>query len=287
MLIDDDLDGDGRALDLLYRRGGPQGLFRAKIAYVFRQPTVGPANDTGLTAAGAQASRYSKRYRLALVTNARDFVLVDENPDGKPATLRTLSLARGEDELLRRVGKPPAFLRGAGGSLADYLARALSHRMALAEPKDLACLRASYARHRFPPTAAAGSAQQPTSVGLGLEEALGNRLEAKRGRRFCRSTLVQTLFYRHSRTKPTCGDWPCRGDRPTRSSLISETLEVSTQPGPVAIRGRSSRTLRPDRKFPSVRMSAGPHAGPFPQPRIHRCPVCGSQPHHRRPTPHR
>ena len=64
------------------------------------------ADDAWLTAAGRQASRYWGRYRLVLVTNARDFVLVGENAHGKPATLETLRLAGSEDEFLRRLEKP-------------------------------------------------------------------------------------------------------------------------------------------------------------------------------------
>ena len=94
------------------------------------------------TAASGQASRYWNRYRLGLVTNARDFVLVGEDTDGNPVRFETLRLADDEDEFLRRLQKPPrAFARDAGARLGEYLAdlaRALSHRAALAEPKDLA-----------------------------------------------------------------------------------------------------------------------------------------------------
>ena len=47
-----------------------------------------PADDAWLTAASAQASRYWGRYRLVLVTNARDFVLVGEDAGGKPDDAR-------------------------------------------------------------------------------------------------------------------------------------------------------------------------------------------------------
>ena len=82
-----------------------------------------PADDAWLTAEGRQASRYWGRYRLVLVTNARDFVLVGENADGKPATLETLRLAGSEDEFLRRLEKPRAFARDEGARLGEYLAR--------------------------------------------------------------------------------------------------------------------------------------------------------------------
>ena len=70
-----------------------------------------------------------------------------------------------------------------------------SHRAALTEPKDLAWLLASYARDGLARVEAAGDAPQLASVRSALEEALGIRFEGERGRRFFRSTLVQTLFY--------------------------------------------------------------------------------------------
>ena len=68
-----------------------------------------PADDAWLTAAGRQASRYWGRYRLVLVTNARDFVLVGEDANGRPATLESLRLAGSEGEFLHRLEKPRAF----------------------------------------------------------------------------------------------------------------------------------------------------------------------------------
>ena len=154
-----------------------------------------PEDDARLTATSRQASRYWNRYRLVLVTNARDFVLVGEGPDGKRATLETLRLANDEDEFLRRLQKPRAFARDVGAILGEYLARALSHRAALAEPKDLAWLLASYARDGLTRVEAAGGAPQLAAVRGALEDALGIRFEGDRGQRFFCSTLVQTLFY--------------------------------------------------------------------------------------------
>ena len=157
---------------------------------------VKPAGDDAwLTAAGDQVSRYWGRYRLVLVTNTRDFVLLGEDEAGRPARLETLRLADDEDEFWRYIEKPRAFAREAGAGLAEYLARALSHRAALAEPKDLAWLLASYARDGLARVEAAGDAPSLAAVRAALEEALGVRFEGDRGERFFHSTLVQTLFY--------------------------------------------------------------------------------------------
>ena len=50
------------------------------------------------------------------------------------------------DDYWRKLEKPRAFARHIGAGLGEYLARTLSHRAALAEPRDLAWLLASYAR---------------------------------------------------------------------------------------------------------------------------------------------
>ena len=152
-------------------------------------------DDAWRTAEGAQATRYWGRYRLVLATNLRDFVLVGEDAAGAPAKLETLRLAGSAEEFWRRVERPRAFAREAGPGLGEYLARALSHSAALAEPRDLAWLLASYARDGLARVEAAGDAPALRAVRAALEEALGVRFEAERGERFFHSTLVQTLFY--------------------------------------------------------------------------------------------
>ena len=152
-------------------------------------------DDAWLTAAGDQVSRYWGRYRLVLVTNTRDFVLVGEDAAGRPAKLETFRLANSEDDFYRRLERPRAFASEVGAGLGEYVARAVSHRAALAEPKDLAWLLASYARDGLARVEAAGDTPSLKAVRSALEEALGVRFEGERGARFFHSTLVQTLFY--------------------------------------------------------------------------------------------
>ena len=157
---------------------------------------VKPAEDDAwLTAESAQVSRYRGRYGLVLATNLRDFVLLGEDAAGRPARLETFRLAGSAEEFWRRIGTPRTFARDVGAGLGEYLARALSHRAALAEPKDLAWLLASYARDGLARVEAAGDAPSLGAVRAALEEALGVRFEGDRGARFFHSTLVQTLFY--------------------------------------------------------------------------------------------
>jgi len=152
-------------------------------------------DDAWLTASSDQVSRYWGRYRLVLVTNTRDFVLVSEDTKGYPVKLETFRPAESEQEFQARLEKPRAFARDIGAGLGEYLCRALSHTAAIVEPRDLAWLLASYARDGLARVEAAGDEPSLRAVRSALEEALGVRFEGDRGAAFFRSTLVQTLFY--------------------------------------------------------------------------------------------
>ena len=157
---------------------------------------VKPADDDAwLTADSSQVSRYWDRYRLVLVTNTRDFVLLGEDAAGRPAKLETFRLADSADEFDQRLKKPRAFAQEVGAGLGEYLRRALAHHATLAEPRDLAWLLASYARDGLARVAKAGDTPSLQAVRSALEAALGVRFEGQRGAQFFRSTLVQTLFY--------------------------------------------------------------------------------------------
>ncbi len=66
-------------------------------------------DDAWLTADSAQVSRYWNTYRLVLVTNTRDFVLLGEDAAGKPTRLETFRLASTQDEFESRLETPHAF----------------------------------------------------------------------------------------------------------------------------------------------------------------------------------
>ena len=118
-----------------------------------------------------------------------------EDAAGRPTKLETFRLADSADDFHRKLTTPRAFARAAGAGLGEYLCRALSHRAALAEPRDVAWLLASYARDGLARVEAAGASPSLAAVRAALEEALGVRFEGEKGTRFFRSTLVQTLFY--------------------------------------------------------------------------------------------
>ena len=182
------------------------GLYTAKQVQRGR-PREGQAPERGVVevksshedieapAVREQVTRYWGRYRLVLVTNLREFGLVGPDSDGGEAMLESFRLAESDETFARRLEHPRAFARAVGAGLGEYLSRALSHRAALAEPKDLAWLLASYARDGLARVEAAGDAPSLEAVRSALEDALGVRFEGERGARFFRSTLVQTLFY--------------------------------------------------------------------------------------------
>ena len=153
-----------------------------------------PQEDVQDVVASEQVRRYLARYGLVLATNLREFALVGPGPSGG-AALETFRLADSADDFHRKLEKPRAFAGEVGAGLGEHLCRALSHRAALAEPKDLAWLLASYARDGLARVEAAGDAPSLEAVRKALEEALGVRFEGEKGARFFRSTLVQTLFY--------------------------------------------------------------------------------------------
>ena len=154
-----------------------------------------PDEDTQTGTVRDQVTRYWDRYRLVLVTNLREFALVGPDPDGGETTLESFCLADSADDFHRKLEKPRVFAHEIGAGLGEYLSRALSHRAAIAEPKDLAWLLASYARDGLARVEATGDAESLEAVRSALEEALGIRFEGEKGARFFRSTLVQTLFY--------------------------------------------------------------------------------------------
>ena len=85
---------------------------------------VKPAGDDAwLTTEGPQVSRYWEHYRLVLVTNTRDFVLLGEDTLGHPAKLETFRLAVSLADFEAKLQHPRAFAREVGAALGEYLSR--------------------------------------------------------------------------------------------------------------------------------------------------------------------
>ncbi|MBI4324422.1 MAG: DNA methyltransferase, partial [Chloroflexi bacterium] len=154
----------------------------------------GAADDAWLTAEGEQVSRYWGKYRLVLVTNYRDFVLVGRDATGKSAKLETFRLAPDEAAFWSAAAAPHKTAAALGERFTEYLKRVMLHAAPLQSPPDVAWFLASYARDARARVLAA-DLPALTAVRSALEEALGMKFEQEKGEHFFRSTLVQTLFY--------------------------------------------------------------------------------------------
>ncbi len=143
-----------------------------------------------------QISKYWDRYKLVLVTNLREWLLIGER-GGQRVTLERFTLAANEASFWELAAHPAKAQAEQGPAFEDFLARVLQHAAPLADPKDLAALLASYARearHRVE-HASATAAKQLDALQKSLESSLGVTFNASEGGHFFRSTLVQTLFY--------------------------------------------------------------------------------------------
>lgn len=136
-----------------------------------------------------QTIRYLQQYGLVLITNLREFRLLEHNPVGPPNTRESYVLAITPNDLWHS-----ALDAKHNDLLPDFLVRVMLYKAPLSQPKDVAWLLASYARE-----ARARAEDHPLgsfhTVKLALQESLGIEFEGDKGEHFFRSTLVQTLFY--------------------------------------------------------------------------------------------
>lgn len=154
----------------------------------------GTGDDVRKVAQTQQVRDYLGRYGQVLVTNLRDFLLVQQDEHGKLVLGEDFRLAAGEAEFWASTSNPKAVADELGERFEQYLRRVMLHPAPLTSPKDLAFFLASYARDAL---ARIERSQLPglRNVRDALEDALGLRFEGERGDHFFRSTFVQTLFY--------------------------------------------------------------------------------------------
>jgi hypothetical protein len=77
-----------------------------------------------------QVSKYWQRYRLVLVTNYREFLLIGENERGQPTRLEGFSLTLSEQAFWNAAATPRATAHQLGRSFGEYLVRAHTERLA-------------------------------------------------------------------------------------------------------------------------------------------------------------
>jgi hypothetical protein len=159
----------------------------------------GTGDDAWVVAETKQVSKYWDKYRQVLVTNYRDFVLIGQDENGQPGTLETYRLAKDEQEFWQKVQEPKQFAQEQEEQFTEYLKRVMLQSASIATPKDLAWFLASYAKDA---KARIEKTDLPAldTLRSALEEALGitftgDKKDPKKGERFFKSTLIQTLFY--------------------------------------------------------------------------------------------
>jgi len=159
----------------------------------------GTGDDAWVVAQTKQVSKYWDKYRQVLVTNYRDFVLIGQDTNGQPITLETYRLAKNEAEFWEKAKNPKQFAQEQEEQFTEYLKRVMLQSASIATPEDLAWFLASYAKDA---KARIEKTELPTLETLrkALEEALGitftgDKKDPKKGERFFKSTLIQTLFY--------------------------------------------------------------------------------------------
>ncbi len=154
-----------------------------------------PGDELAKIAATEQIKGYLEHYGLVLLTNYRDFQLLQQGRNRQPQKLESFRLAPDEAAFWQAAAHPRATAGASGERFLEYLKRALLHAAPLTNPRDVAVFLASYARDARARVEAAGDLPALTAVRAALEEALGMKFEAVKGEHFFRSTLVQTLFY--------------------------------------------------------------------------------------------
>src|SRR5882672_493418 len=155
----------------------------------------GVGSDVIETAEGEQVAKYLKRYGQVLVTNYRDFVLVNRHAEGDVHLGERYTLSINERSFWHAAGHSQLTATAHGVRFTEYLKRIMLHRAQIDDPKDLAWFLASYARDALARIEA--DADQPGlgNIRAALEQALGITFTGEKGEHFFRSTLVQTLFY--------------------------------------------------------------------------------------------
>ncbi len=143
-----------------------------------------------------QVKNYLKTYGIVLVTNLREFAIVERGPEGEPVERETFALARDEKDFRQhKVANPRGTAQLQGEPFVEFIRRACLHAAPLGNPKDVAWFLASYARDALYRVERQKELPALQAVREELEGALGMKFTDERGEHFFRSTLVQTLFY--------------------------------------------------------------------------------------------
>ena len=147
-------------------------------------------------AATKQIKGYLHTYGIVIVSNLREFSIVERGTDGMPIEREAFALADDEPDFWQhKVAHPHATAQQKGAQFIEFIMRACLHAAPLSNPKDVAWFLASYARDALYRVEQQKHLPALQTLRSALEEALGMKFSAEKGEHFFRSTLVQTLFY--------------------------------------------------------------------------------------------
>jgi hypothetical protein len=162
-----------------------------------------------------QVRDYLATYGLVLITNYRDFQLLERDEAGTVSVVESFSFGKSPDEYFtwaaraRRPEDGPVTI-----SFVEFLQRVLLRRAPLADPKSVAFFLASYARDALARIESRASLPALASLRDALGQSLGMTFEPGRGEHLFRSTLIQTLYYglfsawvTHARAGGGAFDW--------------------------------------------------------------------------------
>lgn len=208
----------GLFTDVQFGRGGAAAVWAAG----------GPVPERGVVEAddipaqlsvkrrSRQVANYLAAYGLVLVTNYRDFDLIEPSVSGTPRVVEMFSFGLQEADFFAWAARRRTTAdESVALSFVEFLRRALMRRAPLAEPRDVAALLASYARDSLARVVASTGLPALSALRDALGESLGLHFQpGKKGDHFFQSTLVQTLFYglfsawaTHARESDTPFDW--------------------------------------------------------------------------------
>jgi hypothetical protein len=156
----------------------------------------GAKPDAKAIAGSEQVKGYLRTYGIVIVSNLREFLIVERGPGGLPVEREAFALADDEREFWQnKASHPRAVAQQKGEQFIEFVKRACLHAAPLANPKDVAWFLASYARDALFRVEQKKDLPALQTLRSALEQALGMKFTGDKGEHFFRSALVQTLFY--------------------------------------------------------------------------------------------
>ena len=157
----------------------------------------GASQNLDKLAESKQVAKYLALYRLVLVTNLREFMLIEADEDGQPLLRERYALAASEAAFWAAASAPHRADTVAAHRerFNEFLRRVLLYNAPLTSPEELARFLASYTREALARLEQTADLPALSQLKAAMERALGIKFEGSKGEHFFRSTLVQTLFY--------------------------------------------------------------------------------------------